>query len=576
MMRLRAVHACALGVVLGVVLASCAPVPAPVAAEAAASLPRQAIVTADPRATAAGLEMLRRGGSAIDAAIAAQAVLGLVEPQASGFLGGTVLVTAAPDSKDVTVYDGMPTAPSEAPPSVAVTRGGKLLDPREVAFSARAVGVPGTLPVLQAAHNAFGRLPWADLFTPAITLADQGTGMSRSLHDLLSQPGAPALLGTLAERYLAQDGTVLAVGQSYRNPDYVAVLRRVARLGAAGLYAEGGLDSVLQALGQGAHRSLITPADLRDYQPRVGPAICAPFVDLRLCTAPPPALGGVVMLQILAMAGPGDLAEAGYLHRFLEASRLAEADRRRYLADPGFVDVPVAGLLDPGYLRRRAADIPADRSLSRPQPGAPPGLPEDDARADDPGAPQAGTSALAVVDASGRALAMTSTINLHFGARIGAMGMVFNNALINFAPPPPTTLPGTPGHYANEMEAGKRPLSPVAPTLGLAADGTPMLVASGAGGAQIPDTLAALIMDVQDRHMSLETALAAPHAHAADPDHVALETGTSPALRDALMAMGHRVEIEPIDTGNVVLRRDGAGWLGAADPRRDGSFAGLN
>ncbi len=575
-MRLRAVHACALGVVLGVLLAACAPMPAPVSAEAPVAAPRQAIVTADPRATEAGLEMLRRGGSAIDAAIAAEAVLGLVEPQASGFLGGTVLVTASPDSKDVTVYDGMPMAPSEAPPSVSVTRGGKLLDPREVAFSPRAVGVPGTLPALQAAHNAFGRLPWADLFAPAITLADQGTAMSRSLHDLLAQPGAAALLGKLADRYLAKDGTVLAAGQNYRNAEYAVVLRRVARLGAEGLYAEGGMEQMLQALGKTPHRSLITAADLHGYQPRVGPAICAPFRDLRLCTAPPPALGGVVMLQILGMAGPGDLTQAAYLHRFLEASRLAEADRRRYLADPGFVDVPVAGLLDPGYLSRRAAEIPADRSLGRPQPGEPPGLPEDEARAEDPGSPQAGTSAMVVVDGSGRSLAMTSTINLHFGARIGAMGMVFNNALINFAPPPPTTLPGTPGHYANEMEAGKRPLSPVAPTVALGADGAPVLLASGAGGAPIPDTLAALIMDVLDRHMALDAALAAPHAHAADPDHLALETGTSPALRDALAAMGHRVEIEPVDSGNVVLRRDGAGWLGAADPRRDGSFAGVN
>ena len=275
------------------------------------------------------------------------------------------------------------------------------------------------------------------------------------------------------------------------------------------------------------------------------------------------------------MAGAGDLTQAAFLHRFLEASRLAEADRRRYLADPDFVAVPVAGLLDAGYLRRRAAGIAGDRSLGRPQPGDPPELPQDEARLSDPGSPQAGTSAVVIVDGFGRALAMTSTINLHFGARIEAMGMVFNNALINFAPPPPNTLPDSPARYANAMEPGTRPLSPVAPSLVLAADGTPLLLASGAGGAPIPDTLAALLIDVLDRHLSLEAALAAPHAHAADPDHIALETGAPPALRDALAAMGHRVEIEPVDTGNAVLRREEDGWHGAADPRRDGSFVGL-
>jgi gamma-glutamyltranspeptidase/glutathione hydrolase len=574
-MRFRAVHLAAAGFGLGVLLSACAPVaPAP-EATAAPSGDRAAIVTADPRATDAGLAMLRRGGTAIDAAIAAQAVLGLVEPQASGFLGGSLLVTKAPDSPEVTVYDGMPTAPAQAPPSVSVSRSGQLLDPREVAFSPRAVGVPGTLPVLEAAHTAFGRLPWADLFAPALALAEQGTPVSRTLHDLLAQPGATALLGDVAKPYEAADGTVLPVGAVYRNPAYAEVLRRVARLGARGLYADGGLAAVLHALDQPPHPSLITAADLLGYRPRVGPALCAPFDRLRLCTAPPPSLGGVVMLQILAMAGTGDLTEPGYLHRFLEASRLAEADRRRYLADPAFFDVPLPGLLDPGYLATRAAGIPADHSIDHPMPGTPPGLAQDDARAIDPGAPQAGTSALAVVDASGRALAMTSTINLHFGARIGAMGMVFNNALINFAPPPPTTLPGTPGRYANEMDPGKRPLTPIAPTLALGADGGPVLVAGGAGGAAIPDTLAALMIDVLGRHLPLAEALAAPHADAADPDHISLETGSSPALRDALVALGHRVEIEPVDSGNVALLRDGAGWQGAADPRRDGSFAGL-
>jgi gamma-glutamyltranspeptidase/glutathione hydrolase len=526
------------------------------------------VVSADPLASEAGLDMLRQGGTAVDAAIAVQAVLGLVEPQASGLLGGNVMLVFTPDADAIHSYDGMATAPKAATRALMLGRKGGLLDPREVAFSARAVGVPGVLPAMWAAHQAHGKLPWASLFEPAIKLAEAGVPVRPQLHALLAEPGADNALAGLRAPYLKPNGAVPAVGTIFRNREYAAVLRRVALLGPKGLYAEGGMKAVLDALSSGAHPSLITAADLTEAQPRVDHALCGPWQGMRICTAPAPSMGGMVMLQILGMVPPGDPEDPSFVHRFLEASRLAEADRRRYMADPGFVDVPVAGLLNPAYLAERAAMITAGHSISQPRPGE---IDAQSAYAPDPHAPQSATSSLAVVDAAGMVVAATSTINLHFGARISAEGMIFNNAMLNFAPPPPTTLPGKGGHYANEMEGGKRPVSPIAPLIVLDRAGRPILAGGGAGGAPIPDTMAVALIEVLARHAAPADALALGHFHAADPDHIALEAATkAEALRAALQAAGHRVEIEPVDTGNVLLLRSPEGWSGATDPRRDG------
>ena len=529
------------------------------------------VVSANPQASAAGLAILRAGGTAVDAAIAMQAVLGLVEPQGSGLLGGSVTLVWDPKTSEITTYDGMATAPAAATKAVTLGRSGNLLDPRELPFSPRAVGVPGVIPALYVAHRAQGKLSWEALFEPAIALAEHGAAMPKQLHDLLSEPGADTAYADLRAPYLNADGKLIDIGQSFRNPAYAAVLKRVAKLGPAGLYAEGGMEAVLSALHHGQHPSLIVEADLRNVTPRVTKALCAPWQDLRICTAPAPAMGGVVMLQILGMVKSGDPTDASFVHRFLEASRLAEADRRRYLADPNFADVPVEGLLDPAYLQSRAALIQPGSTIDRPRPGE---LEDEESMLADPNTPMSATSEIAVVDADGRAVSMTSTLNFHFGARIAAEGMVFNNALLNFAPPPPTSLPGNGGHYANEMAPGKRPLSPIAPVIVLGADNKPLLVGGGAGGPVIPDTLAMTLIDILARHASLQQALSDGHFTAADPDHIVLETGTpATSLRPALEAIGHRVELETVDTGTAILLHGADGWSGLADPRRDGGPA---
>lgn len=529
------------------------------------------VVSANPLATMAGLDVLRAGGTAVDAAVAVQAVLGLVEPQASGLLGGIVILVADPSGGAVQSFDGMATAPAAATKSVSLGRTGTLLNPAELAFSPRAVGVPGVLPALWAAHQAGGRLPWGKLFARAIDLAQNGAPMPAQLHAALTAPGADTGLAGVRKPYLDATGQVIAVGASFRNPAYATVLRRVARLGPEGLYADGGMAAALVALNQGRHASLIVAADLAGASPRIGAALCAPWQGMRLCTAQPPTMGGVVMLQILGTVPPGDPADPAWVHRVLEASRLAEADRRRYMADPAFVDVPTTALLDPTYLAERASLIMPGVTIARPLPGADDGVA---AGIDDPHAPQSATSSAAIVDGDGRVLAMTSTINLHFGARIGWEGMVFNDALLNFAPPPPTTLAGQGGHYANEMAPGKRPVSPIAPVIALDAGGRAILAGGGAGGPPIPDTMAVLLSQLLARHVPLAEALAQGHFHAADPDHIALEDGTgAAALRPALEAAGHRVELEPVQTGQAVLMRAADGWSGRADPRRDGGPA---
>jgi len=532
---------------------------------------RAIIVTAHPQATEAGLAMLRQGGSAMDAAIAAQAVLGLVEPQSSGLLGGSLILLALPGQSDIVSIDGMPTAPAAATRAVSLTQEGELLDPREVAASARAVGVPGILPALWAAHQKAGKLPWASLFAPAIRLARDGIAMPRQLHGLLAGPGMIEALGDVAAPYLAPNGSLLAEGATFRNPDAARALDRVARMGPEGLWQDGGMAEALESLGQGRHRSWITEADLISARPNIGAALCVSYQALRLCTAAPPSMGGMVMLQTLLTVPPGDPADPAFMHRFIEASRLAQADRRRYLADPAFVPVPVTALLDSAYLASRAGLIQADRTIGRPQAGQV----ADEARAADPGSPKAGTSQIVAADANGLVVSMTSTVTLQFGARRGAFGMVFNNALINFAPPPPTTFADQNDHYANEMEPGKRPLTPATPVIVTGPDGV-VLAGGGAGGIPIPDTVALAVMDILTNHRSLPSVLAAGHVHAADPDHIVLEDGTDAvALQAPLERAGHRVGLETVSTGNAFITHDGKGWHGAADPRRDGTAQGL-
>ncbi len=525
------------------------------------------VVAAHPLAAQAGLDMLHRGGAPIDAAIAVQAVLALVEPQSSGFGGGTLLLTWDAAAHRMTSYDGTAEAPRQTMAALTIDTNGQPLPPSEVGFGPRAIAVPGTLPVLWAVHKAQGKLPWADLFQPAITLAETGFPMPRALNQVLTGPDAIAAYAAAAAPYLGADRQPLPVGAIVKNPALAATLRRVAQSGPDGLAAGAAGEQFMAALRSGPYPSLLTASELAGAPPVERPPLCEAWRGLQLCTAPPPAYGGLVALQILAMAGAGDLDDPHFAHRFLEAARLAEADRRRYAADPDFIPVPSTGLLNPGYLAARAALIQPDQAATRVRPGDPPGAV---ASLSDTLAKHAGTSVVAVVDRVGDALSMTTTITLTFGARIAADGVVLNNALINFSPAPPHN-----GRYANEMAPRKRPASPLAPVIVLGSDGRPVLIGGGAGGPQIPETVAAALLDVLGNGHPPAAALARGNMSAYDPAHLSIEQGsTAERLAPALRAMGHDVQVEPLPSGTALLQRNGDGWRGAADPRRDGVALG--
>lgn len=546
-------------------LAGCAP---PKPREAQAPPPtamREVVVTADRLASDAGLAMLKRGGAPIDAAVAAQAVLGLVEPQGSGPGGGSVLLTWQAAGGKLHVFDGTPRAGRNAAAGLNADARGLPLDPRSVMHGGGAVGVPGTLPVLWAAHKAQGKLAWADLFAPAIGLAEGGFPLSRGLHDLLAASGAGGDSGAVAAMY----GSPLpAAGSTVRNPAYAATLRRVARLGPEGLWSDGALPELLAALDRGAQPSRLTAADFHDYAATEPEPLCANWLQWRICTAPPPTFGGLAMLQMLAMAGPGDLSDPGYAHRFLEAGRLAQADRRRYAADPEQVPVPAKALLDPAYLASRAALIAPSGAMSRPRAGDV--AAGEQSRRDDPAAPTTATSQIVVVARNGDALTMTSTLTHNFGARVWFGGLQWNNALVNFAPLPPSGV-----RYANQMAPNKRPATPLAPVIAFDTAGTPVLLGGSGGGPGTPDFVAAALVDLLAGQRPPAEALARPHLSSADLEHVAVEAGTAAEqLAPALRAMGHAVSVEPLPSGSAFVLRSPQGWRGAADPRHEGVALG--
>ncbi len=542
------------------------PAPSTPAADNSTAGLAEIAVTANPLASQAALAVLKQGGTAVDAAVAAQAVLGLVEPQASGPGGGSVLLVWDAAAAKLSVFDGTPRAGHNAAAGLNADPSGRPLDPGEVMYGGGAVGVPGTLPALWGAHRAAGKLPWAALFAPAIKLADDGFPMPRALHTLLSAPAAASSYASVLALY---GGVVPPVGASVRNPAYAATLRRVAQRGADGLFAGDGLREMLAALNRGPQSSLLTEADLRGYTVTQPAPVCVQWRDWKLCTAPPPSFGGLLALQILAMAGPGDLSDAGYAHRFLDAGRLAQADRRRFAGDPDRVPVPVAQLLDPAYLAARAALIAPDRALQHPKPG---NLRQEqgDARRDDPSAPTTATSQVVVVDRAGNAVSMTSSLTHNFGARVLAGGMPLNNALVDFAPMPPSGV-----RYANDMEPDKRPVTPKAPVMAFDAQGRLVLLGGSGGGPGTPDFVAAALLDMLPGARAPAEVVARPHITSADIDHVTVETGTTAEqLLPALRAMGHQAEAEPLPSGSAFARRTARGWQGAADPRRDGVALG--
>lgn len=559
------------------------------AARPASRHARFAVAAANPLATEAGRQMLARGGSALDAAIAVQMVLTLVEPQSSGIGGGAFLLHW--DGQRLQAFDGRETAPAAADERLFLTPEGKPMAFMDAVVGGRSVGVPGTVRMLEMAHAQHGRLRWAELFEPAIRLAEAGFPVSPRLHAMLQADAHLRKDPTAAAFFYQPDGTPWPVGHRLKNPELAEVLRRLARDGSRALH-EGEIAQAIVAKVQGHpdNPGRMTLADLAGYHAKAREAIChdhtAGSRRWKICGFPPPSSGAIAVGQILGLmartgaaqeplAADTGLPSADWLHTYMEASRLAFADRAQYLGDPDFVPAPGGdwrSLLDPAYLDARARLIHAQRA-----PTAPAGVPGPVRTSFAPMAEQIeyGTSHISIVDAEGRAVSMTTTIEDAFGARQMVRGFLLNNELSDFSFAPADAA-GRP--VANRVEPGKRPRSSMAPTLVFDAEGRLAASAGSPGGALIIHYAARTLHGLLQWRLDPQAAIDLPN-FGTTGGPVVLEKGRFPApVIEALKARGHEVREQDMTSGLQAIARgtqDGRTvWRGGADPRREGVVLG--
>ena len=525
-----------------------------------------AVSSADPRATAAGEAILAKGGSATDAAIAVMLALTVVEPQSSGIGGGGFMVRAGDGS--LVTLDGRETAPAAATGNRFLGDDGKRLPFETRVISGLSVGVPGNLALAAKAHERYGKLPWADLFDPAITLAREGFVVNRRLHASLS--GRKNRAGkTQAARdiFYGTDGKALPVGSVVKVPELAATFERLANQGVSAFYGDSASDFAAYVAGETPQDGAVTASDVSNYEAKERDPVCVRYRAYKVCGMGPPSSGGVAVGQMLAQLERFDVAALGpesaeFWHIFLESQRLAYADRELYIGDEDFVAVPVAGLIDPGYLASRSALIDPTKALDKANPGIPPGAPL--ARADGDEPMEHGTTHFSVVDGKGNAVSYTSTIEGAWGSGLHWGGFYLNNELTDFSTNP--EVDGKP--VANRVEGGKRPRSSMAPTIVFDDKGEVVLVIGAAGGPTIPVQVARSIVGVLDFGMSAEEALALPLLMAFGPVAITEEGSVVAGMVDDLKALGHeqiRV-IGPRGKTNALRRIEG-GWEAAGDPR---------
>ncbi|MFV0332633.1 MAG: gamma-glutamyltransferase [Tropicimonas sp.] len=535
------------------------------------------IAAANPLAVEAGARVLREGGSAADAMVAVQAVLGLVEPQSSGLGGGAFLVWYDAASGALTTLDGRETAPLAARPRLFQDADGEPLDFYDAVVGGRSVGTPGTPRLLERAHAMWGKSDWPGLFSDAIALAEEGFIVSPRLAGLVAEDAERLGRFPATADYFLPGGAPVAVGDRLVNPGYAATLRAIADGGADAFYSgEIAADIVATVAGAAGNPGVLSEMDLALYQVIERPAVCVAYRAHDVCGMGPPSSGGLTVGQILGMLEGFDLAASGpdaaQSWRLIgDASRLAFADRGRYMADSDFVPVPVAGLIDPLYLRGRAANLLLG-DVALPVEQVAPGEPEWDharLRADDESIELPSTSHISIVDGAGNALSMTTTIENGFGARLFTRGFLLNNELTDFSFR--THVEGVP--VANRVEPGKRPRSSMAPTIVLR-DGAPVLVIGSPGGSRIIGYVAQAIIAHLDWGMDVQQAVAMPHlVNRFGSFDVEAGTPADGELSDALAQLGYEVSLRDLTSGLHAISIGGQ-LQGGADPRREGIALG--
>ncbi len=532
---------------------------------------RDMVVAAHPLAVQAGVEMLAAGGSATDAAIAAQWVLGLVEPQSSGLGGGGFFLYYDAQRNTIQSIDGRETAPASAQPQRFLDTNEQPMPYTQAVVSGLSVGVPGLVRALEMAHAEQGRLPWAQLFAPAIALAEHGFQVTHRLHTLLSRERW--LRDDAAARALFYDaqGAPRAVGAVLVNRAYANTLRAIAQHGAQAFYTGPIANDMVQAVQQHPRPGDMRLSDLQSYRAVRRAPVCGPYRQWRICSMAPPSAGGVAVLQLLGFlertpfASYAPASEAA-IHVFSEAGRLAYADRARWIADPNFVSQPTDGLLEPAYLQQRAQQIGA-RSMGYARPGLPQGAHAFSAGED---REAAGTTQVSVVDTQGNAVSLTSSIESQFGSRIFVRGFLLNNQLTDFSFVPRTHE----GWVANRVEGGKRPRSSMAPTLVFDAQGQLTHVLGSPGGPAIINYVAKTLVGLLDWKLDVQAAIDLPNVGSTNGPTF-IERGSAwEDLGDALSARGHVLSFRPMTSGVHAIERIANGWRGGADPRREGQAAG--
>ncbi|KAB7644927.1 gamma-glutamyltransferase [Polymorphobacter fuscus] len=561
------------------VLAACA---APAAAIAPEPAPPGAFITgvssADARGTAAGIAMLKQGGTAMDAIAATLLALSVVEPQSSGIGGGGLLVYQPARGGAALTFDGREKAPAAATPTLFIGPDGKKLSYSQAVPGGTSVGVPGNIAMLALAHGKLGKLPWEALFQPAITLARDGYEMTpRMARAVAASAKTLKLTPEAAALFLNADGTPKPVGTRIVNAPLAKTLEAIAKGGPQAFYTGDTAKAIVTRVTTAPNNpSAMTLADMGAYQAKARPPVCATYRRHKICTMGPPSAGGIAVLAILKQLEGFDLARLGpdspvSWHLLAESQRLAFADRSAYGGDSDFVPVPVAGLVADDYLKARGGLISATATMPKVTAGTPRGAAP---RTPAPGGEVPSTTHFAAVDPAGNVASLTSTVEGGFGSSLVAGGMVLNNELTDFSFEP--MADGAP--VANRVQGGKRPRSSMSPSIVYDPQGRPLLAIGAAGGMTIPAQVAKAIIGVIDWKLPVGDAIGLPLIYV-NQDVVVVEAGPQGEklvpMIPALKALGHNVVSFPLPLKANGLERVPGGWRGGVDPRSEGFAAGF-
>jgi gamma-glutamyltranspeptidase/glutathione hydrolase len=545
------------------------------ASKSLARAERYMVSAANPYAAQAGREILRAGGSAVDAAIATQLVLNLVEPQSSGIGGGAFILFWDAEEKKLTDYDGRETAPASARPDRFLLDG-RPMPFREAVHSGLSIGVPGLVRVLETVHKQHGKLKWARLFEPAIRLAEQGFEVSPRLHFLLRWQGPESFVPAARRYFFTETGSAWPIGFTLKNPEFAATLRRIAAEGASGFYEGPVADAIIKAVASAPIApGGMTLDDLAGYKAKERAPVCIAYRSYKICGVGPPSSGGPTVAQTLKLLEPFDLGKGAdaalsprALHLIAEAEKLAFADRNRYLGDPDFVAIP-DGLLDPGYLETRRALIEPLAAMAKVAPGVPPGLKQPFGR--DATRERAGTSQISIIDADGNALSMTTTIEGAFGSHNWAAGFLLNNELTDFSFRP-TDAEGRP--VANAVGPEKRPRSSMSPTIVFNDKGEVFAVLGSPGGSRIILYVVKTLIALIDWGMDAQQAADLLNFGSQGRGFEIELTGDAVWTALQVKTFGHAMAPSLMNSGTHIVMRRGDRLEGGADWRREGVALG--